>query len=78
MPPEPTPPVPALTKEQLLTVEKEELVELLLTALKGQALFTSNLQKLVDLLAEKDREANALKATVEQQQAELIVLRNQP
>ncbi len=74
----PAPTAPPLTKEQLLTMEKEDLVDCILMAMEAQSLFASNLKKVVDLLEQKNNEVNELKATVAQQQTELTVLRNQP
>jgi hypothetical protein len=74
----PAPTAPTLTKEQLLTMEKEDLVDCVLMAMQAQSLFTSNLKKVVDLLEQKNNEVNELKSRVEQQEAELTVLRNKP
>jgi hypothetical protein len=78
MPTEEVPTPPKLTKEQLLTMDKEELVDLLLMAVQAQELFTGNLKKVVDLLGVKAEEIDQLKNTIQNQEAELAVLRNAP
>ena len=73
--PEPT---PVLTKEQLQTCSKEELIELLLLALQTQESTTRNMVTMNDLISQADAKIRELTDQTKTQEAELILLRNRP
>jgi hypothetical protein len=66
------------TTEQLLAMDKGELVELLSMLLQAQQLSTKNMQQLTELLSQADARIKALEDLNKTQEAELIVLRCRP
>jgi hypothetical protein len=67
-----------LTKEQLEQFTKEQLIVLLLEALRVQELATTNMQSLAGLLQEADGAMNELRSRNQTLEAENIELRNRP
>jgi hypothetical protein len=68
--------LPAPNREKLLELPKEKLVDLLLYALEAQTLSTQNQLQLVGLLGKANEKIKDLESTNQNQEAELIVLRN--
>ena len=65
-------------KEKLLALPKEELVDMLLMALKAQEQTTQNMQVLSSLLETAAANTKGLESRCASLEAELIALRNKP
>jgi hypothetical protein len=70
------PPIP--TKEQLNSMSKPDLVDLLHAALTAQSLATQNMASMGRLLEDTAKKNKALESANETLQAEVTTLRNQP
>ena len=70
--------MPALSREQLETLSKPELLELLTMSLEAQGMTTRNMKQMNDLLELADKRIRDLESTNKSQEAELILLRNRP
>lgn len=66
------------TREQLLALTKEELVELLQLSLRGQEEATKNAHTVAQLLAQSQGQATALRADNDELKARLAVLQAMP
>jgi hypothetical protein len=66
------------TREQLLTMSKEQLAASLLLAMQAQQLTTQNMTAMTDLLVEANARLAEITDKLASQEAELIMLRNRP
>lgn len=65
-----------LRREQLQTLEKPELVDLLVLSLEAQEMTTRNMRQMNDLLETADSKIRELEGVVKSQAAEIVLLRN--